>query len=312
MWNVKRKCHSPKGSRHHIIRWWNVNHIIRRLYNNKYIHSSSRQSAAGSHVKRDDDLCCLLHVKVACADSFFLVFPINNMPTIIIIRFELTRPVHLSAFRGTNSKKKKYRGTKTERSPFKKKCPAPWIFFFLKKKERERKLLCLLLDWLTVACGQCRQWTLKIFYFIYIKLSFFFTLCLSVSGGVDDESVYIFVVVSPDTFFSKGGWGDNRTSVARQREWTTRLSCYNSAERIQDTAHMHGRETCGPFKIARHSNSFFVRALVVPSNRGTHVYNHDRDYIKQECLCRAESIYILKIRKNLFCIFHHFLYIMNF
>ena len=202
-----------------------------------------------------------------------LFFPINNMPTIIIIRFELTRPVHLSAFRGNQFKNKNAAVRKLSARRSKKKCPAPWIFFFLKKEEKERKLLCLLLtDWLllSVACGQCRQWTLK---FYFIKFSFFL-LYVCLSGGVDDESVYIFVVVSPDTFFQ----GGITTSVARQREWTTRLSRYNFAERIRHST--NGRETCGPFKIARHSNSFCScthRRFIYLKRTGVYTHNHDRD-----------------------------------
>jgi hypothetical protein len=200
MWNVKRKCYSPKGSRRHHQMVKRKPHYKARLYNNKYTAAADNQQVVTSKGMT-------IFAAATCKGSVCrLFFPINNMPTIIIIRFELTRPVHLSAFRGNQFKNKNAAVRKLSARRSKKKCPAPWIFFFLKKEEKERKLLCLLLtDWLllSVACGQCRQWTLK-FYFIYIKFSFFL-LYVCLSGGVDDESVYIFVVVSPDTFFFREG-----------------------------------------------------------------------------------------------------------
>jgi hypothetical protein len=115
-------------------------HYKARLYNNKYTAAADNQQVVTS--KRMTIFAAATCKGRVCR----LFFPINNMPTIIIIRFELTRPVHLSAFRGNQFKKKKCRGTETERSPFKKKMPGAVNLLLLKKGRKREKTIVSVTD----------------------------------------------------------------------------------------------------------------------------------------------------------------------
>jgi hypothetical protein len=150
------------------------------------------------------------------------------------------------------------------------------LLLFKKGRKREKTIVSVT-DWLTVVvCGvrTMSSVNLKILLHMY-KVQLLLTLCLSVWRCRWRERIHFCCCCFTWYFFFQGGI---TTSVARQREWTTRLSRYNFAERIRHST--NGRETCGPFKIARHSNSFCScthRRFIYLKRTGVYTHNHDRD-----------------------------------